>query len=35
MTDRERLFLAIGLAVGAVLGAGGWWLHFLIIRAAL
>lgn len=34
MSDRERLALAIGLVIGALLGTVGWWLHFLIIRAA-
>ncbi len=35
MTDREQFFFAIGLGAGAVLGAAGWWLHFLIIQAAV
>lgn len=32
MTNGERMVFAIGLSVGVVLGAGSWWLHFLIVK---
>lgn len=35
MSERERLFLAAGLAAGATLATIGWWLHILLIRAVV
>lgn len=35
MTDKERIFFAVGLFLGALLATVGWWVDLLMTRAML
>lgn len=34
MRDNESMAFALGLGLGALLGTGGWWLWFVLVRLA-